>query len=473
MKYRSFYLSAAFIGMLAGVHCIPAFSVPASAGDVTLNVDQTRALFGDNIYFSYWNGTGYESAAFTYEMTGTIESRSATYGSSSHPYHELYNPAGHSVVVYKWTPSDLSNIPVWNYNNMYSYTVYLSPVIDISGLNVFRMSAGVSVNYSGISDYQDNFGSIHDNFRSHCYFTVNTDNSGSSYQNYSSYIPGQIIGSSGFRPLAVQVDCSNNQSGFVAYCNQILISNSSKTFSVRMGTLDTSDTGVYNNLSVSRPVSGKNVTNNIQNTSAFSASYYLYIECPQLSDSYTNNRPSEDSSSGGGGYDGPDYSEQLALILAKLDLIINNDFNFDVNLDADLSGVESRLDGINSRLDGANSRLDGNNSRIDGVNSRLDGVNSRLDGISGELHNLNSAPSGTLPRTGAENSEFDHQAEMYLSDFQNEYSDPENQPFEVAEGSSGFLSFVREFLLRSHLAGVLPVLALLFIVHYTIFDRRG
>lgn len=448
MKSRSFYLSAAFIGMLAGVlYCIPVFSISASAEDITLTKEETRALFSDHIYCNYVvSPPTIQEMSFDFIGYGTIDH--FNYSPDSNTIWR--DPVGDNVLIYR--SSDAPTIP-FN-NNDGTFDIKIFPVIDLSGLNYISFSTGISTD----SRYDEKAFYTYSDFTTKCpFFNMFVDNSLT-----TSRTPYRLVRDV-YYPVSAIIDVDGSVLT-TYYTSFTQYSYTSTTDAFRAFCSGDGSSGLHQAFGVGKTTAIDNTFNN----------YYLFISTVKLSSGYVNNLDSSGGSeSSGGGYDGPDYTDQLALILAKLDLIINNDFNFDIDLTADLSGVESRLDGINSRLDGTNSRLDGNNSRVDGVNSRLDGVNSRLDGISGELHNLNSAPSGTLPRTGAENSEFDHQAEMYLSDFQNEYSDPENQPFEVAEGSSGFLSFVREFLLRSHLAGVLPVLALLFIVHYTIFDRRG
>lgn len=468
-KIRSLYLSAALLAA-AGAVASAAVPISASAVDVTLTPEQTRALFSDQIFAQYYDGTDYQDAFFTFYDYGYISQVNSWVSQS-------YNPNGKNVVIYAL---DSATSEIVNANNSSSWVNIFScsprPIFDIQNINRFTMSAGLSVaqestDYYGIrfpnaSAVQNSKFCVYSDYRQ-------TDTDPVIVTEYLKYYNdyGMLYGNE------ARITLNTSEDSFLSSLYYININNPNKAFTVISNHV--SDAGITQYGRVGVPGGLLNGTQT--NTRVF-----LFLECPTMTSDYiAANPPSWDSdggddSSSGGGYDGPDYTDQLALILAKLDLIVNNDFNIDVDLTADLAGLESRLDGVNSRLDGVNSRLDGNNSRmdgnnsrLDGVNSRLDGVNSRLDNISGELHDINSAPSGTLPRTGAENSEFDKQAEMYLSDIQNEYADPENLPFEVAEGSAGFLSFVRDFLVRSHLAGVLPVLALLFIVHYTIFDRRG
>ena len=465
----------AAVALAAGVCCIPAVS--ASASDVTLTPAQTRALFGDVLYSQYYDGTDYHEAYFTYFDSAVItQVSSASYGSG------VYNPTGKYCLVYAL--DSVTSDSLQNVGTSY-WSCDVRPVFDIQGLNRYTISCGYSFDLgkNGLWDFWPSLGMSFSNDNANSaaitaskyivysdYRTTDTDPV--AVTNYLPYYndAGWLYG----RCAKITMDSHSDQVYFSCYsCD---IQNYNKYFTV-FGNY-TSENGLIQYGRVEKP-SGTFVDPDI------SARIFFYIECPVLTSGYVHsNPPTWDSGGGsessGGGYDGPDYTDQLALILAKLDLIVNNDFNIDVDLSADLAGLESRLDGVNSRLDGVNSRLDGNNSRVDGANSRLDGVNSRLDGvnsrldhISGELHDLNSAPTGTLPNTGGENSEFERQADMYMSDFRNEFEDSENQVFEVIDKGMGFLGFVREILVTSHLAQILPLLALLFIAHYVIFERGG
>lgn len=472
MKKLAAFLCAA-VAVVAGVAYTPAFS--ASAADVTLTPEQTRALFSDRLTCQYYDGYAYQECYFDYFTTAVVTGEAVAWSGS-------WQPAGYSinnqkVLVYRCSANDFGVIAS-NPNNQ--ITALLSPIFDISGVNTFKLTCGFSTGRSTQSDtygwfepnsYMLNQWNIFSNYR-------NYDDSSLSRQSYYVQYSDQNV-----KWTSLKITDPDNDSSFLygAFNTfQLNLVDTYQTFTIK-STTEKASTGLYLS-SIQTTMVGKLASAG----SGRYDDYYFFVSCPYLSDSYVAVDPPNWESSGGGsessggGYDGPDYSEQLALILAKLDLIINNDFNFDVDLSADVSGLESRLDGVNSRLDvnnsrldGANSRLDGTNSRLDGANSRLDGVNSRLDNISAELHDINSAPNESLPDTGGENSEFEHQADMYMQDFRNEYEDSENQVFEVIDKGTGFLGFVRDMLITSHLAQILPLLALLFIAHYVIFERGG
>lgn len=439
-------LIPAAVALAAGVCCIPAVS--ASAEDITLTKEETRALFSDHIYCNYVvSPPTIQEMSFDFIGYGTISHFNYTPDSNTF----WHDPTGDNVLIYR--SSDTPTIPF--YNNDGTFDIKIFPVIDLSGLNYISFSTGISTD----SRYDEKAFYNYSDFSNKCpFFNMFVDNSLT-----VSRTPYRLVRDV-YYPVSAVIDVDGSvlttyYSSFTQY------SYTSTTDAFRAFCSGDGSSGLHQAFGVGKTTAIDSTFNN----------YYLFVSTVKLSSGYVNNLDSSGggSESSGGGYDGPDYTDQLALILAKLDLIINNNFNIDVDLSADLSGLESRLDGVNSRLDDNNSRIDGNNSRLDGVNSRLDGVNSRLDNISGELHGLNSAPNETLPNTGGENSEFEHNAEMYMSDFKNEFEDSENQVFEVIDKGTGFLGFVRELIISSHLAQILPLVALLFIAHYVIFERGG
>lgn len=400
-------------------HIIP--NIKVSAVDVTLSSQQTLALFGNKLKFSYNTGDLSQDGTFQFVDSyldfygfGNITSQTYTDGAAD-------NVVNHPVVIYR------SRNP---YSNNYSSPVVnVNPVIDISKLNYFKFSAGFSSPLSAFSNIGSYF-SFADVDNTYIRFYKNIVEP-SALQTYSIKWYN-YYGQAYVNEVLVDVDSSavedlgSSYPSFVATNIQAKIQDTSNQFSVIM---DGSDSSAV--ITQAKNASSPGIQ---QNPNLFNSYLYFYFECPVLSDTYEYASPPDPESSGGdsdsstGGYDGPDYSEQLALILAKLDLIINNDFNFDIDLTDDLAGIESRLDGVNSRLDGTNSRLDGNNTRLDQANSTLNRIDSHIQAL--QIPDLESQSSRDKSHIAENDSRFRN--ELSIANQDKQYLD---SIYQMAENS--------------------------------------
>ena len=336
--------------------------VKASAADVTLTVEQTRALFGDSLYSLYFDGSDYHEAFFTYFDTAVISQVSHNAN-----YPGVYNPAGKYCLVYAL--DSVTSNSLQNVGTSY-WSCDVRPVFDIQGLNRYTLSCGYSFDLgaNGLWDFWPDYGMSFSNDNSNSaaitaskYIVYsdyrNTDTIPVEVTNYLPYYndAGWLYG----RCARLTFDSHSDNVYFSCYsCD---IQNYDKTFNVYGNYV--SENGLIQYGRVEKP-SGTFVDSDI------SARIFFYIECPVLTSGYiASNPPSWDSSSGSGS-DTPDYSGDLQAIIDKLDAIVANGYVIDGALD-DLidigQGVHGDLQGVNSRLDKVNSTLNQIDSHIQGL----------------------------------------------------------------------------------------------------------
>ena len=330
-------------------HIIP--SVKASAADVTLTVEQTRALFGDVLYSQYFDGTDYHEAYFRYFDSAVISQVSRN-GS----YTGIYNPQGKYCLVYAL--DSVASDSLQNVGTSY-WSCDVRPLFDILGLNRYTISCGYSFNLggNGLWDFWPDFGMSFSNDNAN-----NAAITASKYLVYSDYrntdtIPVEVINylpyynDAGWlygRCARLTFDSHSDNVYFSCYsCD---IQNYNKTFNVYGNYI--SENGLIQYGRVEKP-SGTFVDPDI------SARIFFYIECPVLTSGYIHSNPPDWDSSASGS-DTPDYSGDLQDIIDKLDAIVANGYVIDGALDDIIDigqGVHGDLQGVNSRLDKIDSHI--------------------------------------------------------------------------------------------------------------------
>lgn len=132
---------------LAAVGCVAAFTpfdIQASAEDVqtvTLTPAQTRALFGDEISITYFDGMDWVSGTLSYLTSAAEVGTDPTFGSNwQHDLWYSLNPSGTRYIVY--SASDL------NIQANSQYQVNLEPQISFTNTQLTRFVCGVSCSSS-------------------------------------------------------------------------------------------------------------------------------------------------------------------------------------------------------------------------------------------------------------------------------------------------------------------------------------
>ena len=105
----------------------------SAAGEtVTLTPAQTRALFGDELAYTYFNGMDYVDGVATY-LTSAVE----YVGGNIDHFGDV--PLTGRYIIYQ--SGDL----MWNDSGSDYFSVRLSPVVSLSGLTDFQMSVGCTI----------------------------------------------------------------------------------------------------------------------------------------------------------------------------------------------------------------------------------------------------------------------------------------------------------------------------------------
>lgn len=112
--------------------------VKASAVDtVTLTPNQTRALFGDEIQFRYFDGSDYQYGTFTYQNINTIPTNVFEMGRGSRDKWDALTGQTSRYVLYRTTTSIPSQADPY-------LTVSIVPSVNLSGVTDVQFMAGLS-----------------------------------------------------------------------------------------------------------------------------------------------------------------------------------------------------------------------------------------------------------------------------------------------------------------------------------------
>lgn len=344
---------AGFFGCFLSVSAIAPFyisSVDTSAvvTSVDLTPAETLALYGSSISGYYCSSEGvYKSCTFNY-----LDTISGSFSSGSRD--GLYDPDGvynlsyinsRDFLLYYVSSDDLGEVAYSSTSENIDFQFQLVPSVSLSNLYLFNSSVGFGsqyphLNYNyvwSISDYPSSVdvlvSGVSESFSVLPFSSSSLDRVG--FINISF---GSPIGVS-FIPISI----SDNNSPFTLGYQSIDL------FHVHRYT----GGGDYNNY------------------------YFFFVECPTLSDGFS----SGGSGSGSGNVTGqlnsdgsidltvPDYSEQLATIISKLDQIaVSSGYN-----DLVSSDLNSAASSFNSSVD---SYLDADESLWDNLDSNLDTLDS-------------------------------------------------------------------------------------------------
>lgn len=109
----------------------------AAATSVTLTPAQTRALFGDHIIFQYFNGTDYVTDSFDYQNPNTVPTSLYEMGRGSRDIWDALNGSTSRYVLYRTT----TTVPT---QQEPYYTVRITPSVNLSGITDCDFMIGIS-----------------------------------------------------------------------------------------------------------------------------------------------------------------------------------------------------------------------------------------------------------------------------------------------------------------------------------------
>lgn len=378
--------AAAFLVAVAPCSMLFASITPvmASASNVQLSAEQTRALFGDDIAYDYWDGSSYVTANLHFYSYGRLQNRARPLGNNS---YEPFNPIDMDCVVYSASRSNLSSSTTG-----YDITAYIKPNIFLGNLDYIRLGFGYScwidtsstpssrfalstLSYSqtrynftisdGVNSYdllsQPNISSISSYSTYPAIYNISCYESGINSSSLLGITPGLLIGTTVSAENGVGVI-----NGSTSYPYTL---NNPFSFCSDYDTVQNQYLQVKGILFSPNDAYYTSEYSDVwqllySNTSTFKDNIYFYILTPTISENY-HDVLHPDSSVPDDSY--PDYSSQFTTIIEKLDAIVNNGFVIDGALD-DLidigQGVHGDLQGVNSRLDTVNSNLNKIDSHI-------------------------------------------------------------------------------------------------------------
>lgn len=431
-------LIAAACGLAAGL-CSAAIS--AQAASVTLTPEQTRALFGDRIPISYWNGTEYVTDVLVYHTTGIVQTNKNVYYKEAY----WYDNSGAPCLIYRLQTQDsFGNQLVQNDGNT-AYTISLNPIIDISNINEIRFSLGLSsgmgypsataygmrgTSYSKslftfLSDYNSEIEELHS------YNVASRDTgSGNTYPMQSYITPADANTDEYLVNEAPRYSYDNVSAPVCAFttyqCN--LVSNTKKWSWIMNG--DIGATGLTQSTMV-LPVAPYTTRQTAYKTICF------YITCPYISEDYVH--PEEVP-------DAPEYADDFQTVNTNLGEIL------------------TALDAIAANQDRAYNLMTYAAADLNLISQYVYGMSQDVHSIAGALG------EDSLLDIGASHASFNSALDDAARSFDSMAAN--DLPQNIQNASNGVMSYVWSVIRTLHLDAVFGILVMLFIVHFIIF-RRG
>lgn len=259
----------------------------SAAGEtVTLTPAQTRALFGDELAYTYFNGTDYVDGVATY-LTSAVE----YVGGNIDHFGDV--PLTGRYIIYQ--SADM----MWNDSGSDYFSVRLSPVVSLSGLTDFQMSVGCTI----ASKYTDGELTEVEWWRTNAY-----------PQNYVSY---NLNGDTFQNSCAWYHASPTVISPYISYAEFTMGSGSNASnLCFRLAPID-----IHNSvLSTVQDIqfTAQHMVQRTQGTNGPSGRTYFIVKCPTLSTTYQANQ---------GGQTGTDLTatnQKLDNIIAILSMIAQN-----------------------------------------------------------------------------------------------------------------------------------------------------
>lgn len=256
----------------------------ATVSTVTLTPAQTRALFGDSISYTYFDGQDYVTGTANYLNTGVYSGT----GNIAH-YDDL--PLSGSWIVYQ------SEEYQWNSSGNDYFSVQLSPSVSLFGLNSFQMGVGCTIASQYVNGVLDHAVSWPFN------------------QYPLNYVEYSVSGD------PVRKDCAwyhmspTVSSPYISYA-EFLLGNSQTPVCFRLAPIDfTSD--VFSSISDICFTAQNMVHKNI-GTNGPSGKTYFIVQCPTLSSTYVvgDGEPT--------GTDLTSTNQKLDTIISILSMMVQN-----------------------------------------------------------------------------------------------------------------------------------------------------
>lgn len=275
---------------------MPAVPAAAEVANVGLTPAQTRALFGDVI-----TGTYYDPNTGDYEGCTFIYSGQTTVNYTDIRQNEQFSAALDDVTS---TPFLIYSSDIYRpVSNSEYYTVRLSPVINLGMLNEFHMIAGFSSPAT-----QDENG----NWVSGVLEPIDLNRGGYPYNNWQLLQNGNIVGGDSADRWALPGDIGNWLCWGIAGTSQ----SNRRFFVPNIINLYSESYFSVSSLTITRQGNGGA-------TLSANSRINLYISCPHLSQTYTDNN----NGGSGGGTTGTDLTAtnmKLDTIIQILSMIANN-----------------------------------------------------------------------------------------------------------------------------------------------------
>lgn len=315
-------------------------AVPAAAVDqtVTLTPAQTRALFGDTLSYSYFDGSDYQTGTATYL-------NNAHYSGTGNIDHYDNLPLTGTWIVYQ------SSSVHWNSVSQEYYSVKLSPSVSLYGLNSFQMGIGCTI----ASKYTNGELESVESWRTSTY-PLN-------------YVEYSVSGDRFQKSCAWYHASPTVQMPYISYA-EFLLGNSQTPVCFRLAPIDFTSQ-VYSSLT-DISFTAQNYTHKNIGANGPGGYTYFIIQCPTLSASY---------SVGDGGETGSDLTatnQKLDNIIAILSMIAsqNGGSSDDSYLDQEKPADQSSQNQAEGNFNSEYSSASADQQRVDSVvnHANLDSV---------------------------------------------------------------------------------------------------
>lgn len=288
------YLLAAVAACILGTKRAPATA--ASAVDVQLTAAQTRALYGDTISGSYYNGNDFVPVSFSYYGTASYNSKYVTQAVNS-PTIPTTSYQSFQYLLYAADINADINATVAT-----AYTAELQPILNLSNLYTLQFVSGFSHRNSG--DYvQVGNNNTYDilNKTALSYYIGDT---------LSSVLPVYRIYNYNVRyfDLELQATPAGTETTFPLTCSYYEVN-------------ETADIAFSFSFSSIRQSGGVSSPNGDDTENSYNRQVYLVISTPIVSAEYHDDGSGGTGGGDSSGGDTPDYSAQLNQIISLLQQI--------------------------------------------------------------------------------------------------------------------------------------------------------
>lgn len=288
------YLLAAVAACILGTKRAPATA--ASAVDVQLTAAQTRALYGDTINGSYYNGNDYVPVSFSYYGTASFSSKFVTQAATS-PTISSDNYQSFQYLLYAADINADINATVAT-----AYTAELQPVLNLSNLYTLRFVAGYSHRNDGnyIQVGNNNTYDILEKTALSYYLDDTLLSVLPIYRLYNYNVR--------YFDLELQASPSGTETTFPLTCSYYEVN-------------ETSDTAFTFSFSSIRQSGGVSAPNGDDTENSYNRQVYLVISTPIVSAEYHDDGSGGTGGGDSSGGDSPDYTSQLNQIISLLQQI--------------------------------------------------------------------------------------------------------------------------------------------------------